>query len=1259
MRNVIPVTSGFKDGCKDFNRIHEHQLQVYNITLDQDITDSIKMETMKIDREKHGVFGLISTDVAQFKVTLPPDGDITMVIREGDKICIKETFNEEEITNFIGYAQEFPENWRNLKHTFPIKVYDRIKNGLKAKFDNHVVKLGWYVCNNSDTSRSLAHYLAEKAGFDPANDIQFEDVTDSTGTHLTIPYAHFERGKRVMDEFSELVNSVRGALFMNHEDQLVLTTPFNEEDYEDISFTFDTNIIGEVEKSVRKAEHDKVALVYDRFRVLDRQVCWMFYNKETYDSSADKANMLLKADTTSAWIRVSWITPMVVNPEADTPEILVEDQNGNDMSADFQYDIDVDQSGGKIRFHNTSVDTDIYIQKFKIYGQPLEKLADNEYSYTESLTPEKVLRLEKNKFVQTEEHAEMVCKYTHHIECKDRLTLTVNSYYAPFVTVTNQVGVNKRSVNNQFTVEKVEHRGKDNYMTSKFELLEFIPYPASFDGITEAIEASSSYTESDKLQLDIESGDSEGLPVPVPENLNVVGSYRHVWAEWDEVARSDLKGYNVYIDDGTGFTKYFTRSNWFMYNAENATTYNIQISAVTTAGESNKTSIVSATTAGGVDWSEVINAAVDTNDIVDAAISRVKIALNAVDGDKIADDVIDTKHLIDEAVDATKIALLAVGTGHIQNAAITNAKIADLAVDTAKLADATITAAKIGSAAVETAKIADLAVSTAKIADLAVVEAKIANLAVGTGKIKDAAITNAKIADLAVDNAKIADSAITNAKIASAAIDTAKIADAAITTAKIADLAVTDAKIQSIQAAKLMVGDKAAQIVNPKPEGGHLWHFDRSVVSTDGIQPELGAIYTLRPDEGRFGGAVAVEERTVNLKADPSNSRSWVGPSYKYENNVLDSDFVLGRATKFYRTEDASQMQIILDGYPFGSGGIINPQIGDVYTVSWTIKYVGCEADKEGTSFILRQYERLEDGTVEDHYTNAIKTIWEKGNIARYSAKIEVRGVNGSSPQHVVPIFNSLMLKNFNYETDYILVGDVQLEAKPFATSFVYGTRADGVLTYPASVVPLNEGTIAGWFYFSPVFFETGYAYLWTTKGTPYYPVIRMQRYPSGELGFRIRNENQETSEVNIDLSEITIGWHHVTATWFSSQMRIYFDGNLMGEEVPPSLPQSADALYVGHNPSKAGEEFNGFIDELLILPYAATEEEIQQWYNSQSPFYDHSVVFAVTGPKGMILIDSSGQKFIKNDGTESIKMSTETGDGFFSGRVVGAVYNE
>ena len=79
-----------------------------------------------------------------------------------------------------------------------------------------------------------------------------------------------------------------------------------------------------------------------------------------------------------------------------------------------------------------------------------------------------------------------------------------------------------------------------------------------------------------------------------------------------------------------------------------------------------------------------------------------------------------------------------------------------------------------------------------------------------------------------------------------------------------------------LRADKITVGGSNRSALSiTKPEGGKLWHFDHSLHSTCGIKPLEGAVATLRPNEGRFGGAVAVEEGTTNLI--PSNRLKFEG----------------------------------------------------------------------------------------------------------------------------------------------------------------------------------------------------------------------------------------------------------------------------------------------------------------------------------------------------------------------------------------------
>src|SRR5690606_2162850 len=218
------------------------------------------------------------------------------------------------------------------------------------------------------------------------------------------------------------------------------------------------------------------------------------------------------------------------------------------------------------------------------------------------------------------------------------------------------------------------------------------------------------------------------------------------------------------------------------------------------------------------------------------------------------DSAVVTAKLAPAAVTNPKVSSDAIATANVQNAAITTAKIASLTVTTALIADAAVTSAKIQDLTVASADIADAAIVEAKIGSAAVTTAKIANLAVGTAQIADAAVTNAKIASL--DAGKITTGFLDAARIAAGSITSEKIAAGAIQAEHIAIGSSVDRAIKTVNASRLP---------NALPQGGVLFHFDGSLQSTQGVQPRPGYVATLRPGEGKFGGAVAVEEGTENI----------------------------------------------------------------------------------------------------------------------------------------------------------------------------------------------------------------------------------------------------------------------------------------------------------------------------------------------------------------------------------------------------------
>jgi hypothetical protein len=550
-KNVIPVTNSFKEACKNPEKQFDHELTFYNLTLDKDITGKVNLQSFKMTGEEQGYYGLVSANPFSFDIELNTDEGITNYINENDKIQLIDAFEEDREVIFTGYAQSTPEEMENLKHIYPVKVFDRIKNGLKLKFETDEVKINWYFCNNNDTANSLAHYLAQKAGFN-LDDLIFEDVIDpSDGSYLTVPYAHFEKGKQAIKEFATLIEAILGKAYMGPDDKLYFNYPFNDSDYQDIDFTFDDNIQRKIEKSSIKAEYNKVVVEYDNFNIAERQVCWMYYKKDNYDKENDLAEMLLPAGETSSWINIEWVTPIAINLETGSPEILVEDNQGNDMSGYFQYDLDVDRTGGKVRFHNNSSDTDIYIQRFKIYGQPLEKFEGNEQSYTEVSSPTKSLNY-SNKYIQDNIIAELNAKYKHHYECKDRTEYSFESLFTPFILPANLATINKRSVSNQSAkISEYTHKARDNRPVTTLTATEYIPVP-DFTGTSDGVESAPGGPEDFPEVLDTPTWEDPALTTEIEENSQ--SSTANIIANW--IVISDAVSYQLRWQKGDGDWSY-------------------------------------------------------------------------------------------------------------------------------------------------------------------------------------------------------------------------------------------------------------------------------------------------------------------------------------------------------------------------------------------------------------------------------------------------------------------------------------------------------------------------------------------------------------------------------------------------------------------------------------------------------------------------------------------------------------------------------
>ena len=204
-----------------------------------------------------------------------------------------------------------------------------------------------------------------------------------------------------------------------------------------------------------------------------------------------------------------------------------------------------------------------------------------------------------------------------------------------------------------------------------------------------------------------------------------------------------------------------------------------------------------------------------------------------------------------------------------------------------------------------------------------------------------------------------------------------------------------------------------------KPKGGKLWHFDTSLESTDGIKPLEGAVATLRPDEGRFGGAVAVEEGTENLLTPNQRSAETDTSGWATAIDNLSWDVAsYGRTT-------AESYHGYASIYATTSGTRASEGVG---------QYVGTIVGGAGKTFTLSVYVKAPVGTkmqlllLDDNAGGAFTSFTATGQWQRVS-------VTGLAHATIDPAWRwSINVEEPVAVTFY--VDAVQLEAKPFATSF-------------------------------------------------------------------------------------------------------------------------------------------------------------------------------------------------------------------------------
>lgn len=369
-----------------------------------------------------------------------------------------------------------------------------------------------------------------------------------------------------------------------------------------------------------------------------------------------------------------------------------------------------------------------------------------------------------------------------------------------------------------------------------------------------------------------------------------------------------------------------------------------------------------------------------------------------------------------------------------------------------------------------------------------------------------------------------------------------------------------------------------------------------------------------RFEQGKFGKAIMLEEGTTNLirvygSANPqfTDLTGWSWDNTKGSASIISSpDSVYGGRVLLYQDTDGNTSSNTWDGVAVSNG---NPtgNISPGGTITMVIHYK-TQNVTEGTVAVWGHWIGYDSNNnkvydiVADWFIGSSNGVWvtktttmTTPSSSRYPNATYWRWSNFKIG------FN---LTNLGAQ---IYVDYVQLEAKPYATSFIDGTRSAETLEVPTEgILNPQEGTVECWVYIDDRFINgmaNKFAWIWGTRVSPYYPTLNLFRNGlTNTLQFVSRDANNKQSLIEKPLSQISIGWHYIACTWKSSCLAFLLDGQLVGEVVNPYLPNSVDAqMYIGHNPS-AGEQCNTLIDDLRISNKARSDEEILVAYQNNLP---------------------------------------------------------
>jgi len=330
-----------------------------------------------------------------------------------------------------------------------------------------------------------------------------------------------------------------------------------------------------------------------------------------------------------------------------------------------------------------------------------------------------------------------------------------------------------------------------------------------------------------------------------------------------------------------------------------------------------------------------------------------------------------------------------------------------------------------------------------------------------------------------------------------------------------------------------------------------------------------------RFEQGKFGKAVMVEEGTVNAISNPSFESGLTGWSTSGAQVTIDT-------TKKWHGMQAAKLTANATNVSLYQRISVSP--GQVWSVSAYIETLNLTGN-----YLFFKVQWFNNGVFVSQ-ASAISVFGTSAMSRRIHNNLTVP--TGVNQLHIEIQLPPGVLSGIAW------VDAVQAEQKPYATSFIDGTRSPESLTIPGNVLNPQEGTVEFWVYpFNTVkTFDYDRLLFGSTGSRP--GVFWCNINPNQQLRFVY-----DSNGVSVILTGGTVpnlSWSRITIRWNTSGVACFINGVLVASDPRLITAISGAVLHIGSYSTQYYA--NILIDDLRISNRARTDAEILAAYQSGQP---------------------------------------------------------